>query len=311
MHFLRTLFLCLLCWQSAWAQVEIKEDGTVPFLCSYFGEEITFPATTYSTTDEARDIIKNILSIVGLKPNFEVYAADVPNAAAVIDKGKRFILYNPDFTTRLNKITHNNWASISILAHEVGHHLNGHTLLQTGSRPDLELEADEFSGFVLRKLGASLDDAQAAMKTASGLKASHTHPGRADRLKAIEEGWITADNQMAGKVKPPKTNSKIEKPVITRKPEVESGSILAEKYIAYDVHFDADPASNYYVTIRNHLVKVDEKNIYVAATLAKSNRKKYPAMFYDKQYNYLYITSDGSILNGAAKKVGYMKKHLN
>ena len=34
-----------------------------------------------------------------------------------------------------------------------------HTLERGGSRPEIELEADEFSGFVLRKMGATLPQA--------------------------------------------------------------------------------------------------------------------------------------------------------
>jgi len=302
------LFICIHFLITASAQVELKTQ-TTPFVCSFYGEEIAVPVKTFRTNDDAREIIKNILAIVGLKPNFEVLAADIPNAAAVIYKNKRLILYNPGFTKRLNQVAGSSWASISVLAHEVGHHLNGHTLLESGSRPDIELEADEFSGFVLRKMGANLTDAQAAMKIAAGLKESHTHPGRSDRLEAIKNGWLTADHQMGGSVTPPTTNRNIEKPVITKKPAPIEESALAEKYVAYDVHFDADPQSKYYVTIRNHLVKADDQNIYVAATMAKSNKKNYAAMFYDKQYNYLYITSAGTIVNGSAKKVGYMKLH--
>ena len=38
---------------------------------------------------------------------------------------------------------------MTLLAHEVGHHLNGHTIHRGGSTPELELEADEFAGFIL------------------------------------------------------------------------------------------------------------------------------------------------------------------
>ena len=155
--------------------------------------------TDIQTVSEAKNIITTIISAIGLKQNFEVMAADVPNAAAVIYQNKRYILYNPDFINGLNDKAGNKWASISILAHEVGHHLNGHTLDNMGSRPDLELEADEFSGFVLRKLGATLTQAQEAMKLAADFRSSETHPGQAQRLTAISLGWNNAGNQSIGK----------------------------------------------------------------------------------------------------------------
>ena len=50
----------------------------------------------------ARDIINEINDVVGLKPRFEVRAANVPNAAAVIMNGQRYILYNENFVNTLN-----------------------------------------------------------------------------------------------------------------------------------------------------------------------------------------------------------------
>jgi hypothetical protein len=82
------------------------------------------------------------------------------------------------------------------LAHEVGHHLEGHTVLGTNSRPEIELEADEFAGFILCKMGASLEQAQLAMHYIAEMKASKTHPGRIDRLAAIEKGWNKAEAQL-------------------------------------------------------------------------------------------------------------------
>lgn len=159
---------------------------------------ITKPAS-FTSVSEAKTMIANIIEVIGIKQNFEVMAATVDNAAAVIYQGKRYILYNPDFINRLNAAAGNNWASVSILAHEIGHHLNGHTLENIGSQPSKELEADEFSGFVLRRMGATLAEAQAAMKIAADYKQSLTHPGKTDRLTAIAAGWNRANIQQGGK----------------------------------------------------------------------------------------------------------------
>jgi hypothetical protein len=45
--------------------------------------------------------------------------------------------------------------------------------------------------------------------------------------------------------------------------------------------------------------------------MAESNRKKFAGMFYDKHYNYLYITDSGAIVNGIGKKVGTISKHIS
>ena len=176
-----------------------QTSAQIKDICSSVNVSLTVKHADYTTVTEAKTMIEDIIAVIGLKPNFEVQAGDVDNAAAVIYEGKRYILYNPDFINRLNTAAGNKWASISILAHEIGHHLNGHTLDNIGSRPDKELEADEFSGFVMRRMGATLADAQAAMKIAADYKPSLTHPGQADRLTAIATGWNTADKQQNGK----------------------------------------------------------------------------------------------------------------
>ncbi|MEJ7666929.1 MAG: hypothetical protein WKG07_49205 [Hymenobacter sp.] len=71
----------------------------------------------------------------------------------------------------------------------MGHHLNGHTLRGGGSQPQDELEADEFSGFVLRRLGASLAQAQAAPgRRCADEAGSASHPGRTPRLAGHQPG---------------------------------------------------------------------------------------------------------------------------
>jgi hypothetical protein len=62
----------------------------------------------------------------------------------------------------------------------------------TSAKLATELEADEFSGFVLQKLGASLEEAQAAMSLIGSEKASRTHPAKSDRLSSIAMGWNEA-----------------------------------------------------------------------------------------------------------------------
>lgn len=152
------------------------------------------PSSTFVYADGAEEIIKMILESMGLEASFEVKKTNVLNAAAVVYQGRRYVLYNPAFITAMNKMAGTSWASVAILAHEIGHHLNGHTLDGKGSLPSIELEADEFSGFVLRKMGASLSDAQLAIRIVASAKATSTHPAKNDRLMAIADGWNRADD---------------------------------------------------------------------------------------------------------------------
>jgi hypothetical protein len=193
---MKSIKLCILtaalcCMVPAVAQ---KQFGSARYthMCSYFGEDIVGDISAYEADGSAQKVVKKIMSVIGLKPNFELRAANVPNAAAVMLNGKRFILYNPNYMNKINASTGSNWAAISIFAHEIGHHLNGHTLDNVGSRPQTELDADEFSGFVMHKMGAPLEDAQAVMALISSIKGSHTHPPKKDRLAFIATGWNNA-----------------------------------------------------------------------------------------------------------------------
>jgi hypothetical protein len=188
------LLFGLLCAGNIFGQIPLDCSNS----CSYFGESID--ETTYGFTSDkaANEALENIVKHTGLPINFTLMAGNVPNAAAVIrcdqatNDCQRYIVYNQDFMLRVKQRTKTDWAAVSILAHEIGHHLSGHTLLSGGSRPQLELEADKFSGFVLYNMGATLEEAQIAINTFVGETQSATHPGRSARVAAITNGWIQA-----------------------------------------------------------------------------------------------------------------------
>jgi hypothetical protein len=269
----------------------------------------TTPANNLGSAAEGRQMIQEVIDVVGLKPNFEIQTANIPNAAAIVYGGKRYILYNPDFISQLTKATGNKWAAVSVLAHEIGHHLNGHTLSGNGSQPQLELDADEFSGFVLRKMGANIQQAQAALKIAAQQRATTTHPAQYDRLAAIEKGWKHADDQMAGR----NTVAKVEEPVyqqpnpVYTQPRVARQTVIDERNIIGLVRFIADPQSSYYVTTRYNLVKVQNNQISAIGKLAKLNSAQFPYMIYDESNTQLLVDAGGNILTKRGQKVGFLK----
>src|SRR5690606_29144984 len=89
---------------------------------------------THASYEEAVAQIDAILDKVGLLRNFEVEECQgINNAIAVtvpLENGDldRFILYDNLFFSNVSGSTGTDWGLASILAHEVGHHLNGHTL---------------------------------------------------------------------------------------------------------------------------------------------------------------------------------------
>ena len=174
-------------------------------MCGYQGyqtvDEVTSACdlqgatASINDTQEATIVVDNILDKVGLFRNFLIEECDnISNALAVtmpLEGGDidRYILYDEAFFTKVSASTGTDWGLTSILAHEVGHHLNGHTLKGGGSNHKVELQADEFSGFVLARMGCSLSDAQSAVSNLLPDEASPTHPAKQDRLNAIEVGW--------------------------------------------------------------------------------------------------------------------------
>lgn len=150
----------------------------------------------FNKPEDAQKIVIEIMNAVGLKPNFILKPAKVTNIEASVSKHQRYILYNPEFISWINNTCKDQWTAIALLAHEIGHHLNGHTLKRRGNNR-LELEADEFAGFVLNKLGASLEQSQHIMNYIAKTQESETHPARADRMLAIKTGWNKAMTPVA------------------------------------------------------------------------------------------------------------------
>ena len=161
-------------------------------------------------TDKNADIALNkILSVTGMSKRFVLkQCSDISNCIATTYKGIRYILYDKEFMDAI-AVNTNSWSNLSILAHEIGHHVNGHSLdiivygSETVEPPTLsesrqmELVADEFSGFVMYRLGATLYQAQEAVNLICTNEDDtySTHPKLNKRLAAIEKGYNKAKSQ--------------------------------------------------------------------------------------------------------------------
>ena len=169
------------------------------------GVELCLAAQKYSksfiTDKEAENALGRILSVIGGSKNFTLQSCDeINNALAITYNGNRYILYDKKFMQLIAKYS-NNWSSMFILAHEVGHHINGHTrdaaLTELLNETSLEkqrleeLEADKFAGFVLAKLGANLKQSLSAINLISpnGDDRYSTHPNKEKRIEAVRVGY--------------------------------------------------------------------------------------------------------------------------
>ena len=296
----------------AQSNVRIGSHATVSYNPGW-----SVPMQNFASVAEGQQIIQDILDAVGRSANFEIRQANIQNAAAVAYGGKRYVLYNPNFINALDRRTGNQWASISVLAHEVGHHLEGHTVSGQGSHPAIELEADEFSGYALRKMGASLADAQATMKLIASENASSTHPGRTSRLSAIEKGWASAGQQTTGRdiaktkqpTKPVQTSGGT-----TRYPTRTAGSTGSAVLktvidILGQVLFKPDQSrnSNYFMTDGLNVLRMINNNWYTVGKLSRLNNSKYPFAIYDNTNKRLLVDRTGNILNKNGQYLGMLK----
>ena len=158
----------------------------------------------FTSNTEANNAVDKILSVIGTsqKPILQP-CSNINNAVAASYKGQRYILYDKDFMESLTVGRNKYWSNMFILAHEVGHHINGHSLdiilyqndvinpKSLSTRRSQELEADEFAGFVLAKLGATFDQTSKVLLNIPKISNDYdsTHPSTDKRIRAVKNGW--------------------------------------------------------------------------------------------------------------------------
>ena len=161
---------------------------------------VSIRSNSASSDSSADESLEAILSVVGAAKRFMLYPCDkINNAVAYTSptSGFRYILYDEEFMNSLSNRNNKYWANMAVLAHEVGHHINGHTLGEDVSQYNnrlQELEADEFAGFVLSKLGAALKEVEEIFSNLGqdGDDTYRSHPNKTRRLNAINKGFEKA-----------------------------------------------------------------------------------------------------------------------
>lgn len=231
----------------------------------------------FASVYEAKNIVNGMLDKIKWQENFQLREQyGINNAYATIIQNRRYIVYDNDFLEALDSYASTDWASISVLAHEMGHHYYNHVISSSGSTPPKELEADYFSGYVMARMGATLDQAEAAMNKLGTNQATSTHPAKSDRLNSISKGWNYANN-MAPQTNPQPSPRTDPQPSPTY-PKENTPSTN-----------DNDPASWIYLThsgTQDIQVELsDDGNSYQPATLKAGE----PFVFKFEIYNYGWL----------------------
>jgi tetratricopeptide (TPR) repeat protein len=194
----KLLYLLIFISYSSFSQEYGNTEDAIK-LCS------AIQSNNFSSDKSADNALERILGVIGASKRFVLQPCDnINNAVATSFKGIRYILYDRVFMNTIDSGT--NWGNLFILAHEVGHHINGHSLdmllyksvepKTLKQRRQQELEADEFAGFVLAKLGGSLDEANQLITSIADNSddSFSTHPSRSKRLTAVGNGYKKATN---------------------------------------------------------------------------------------------------------------------
>jgi len=168
-------------------------------------DDVCFGNQSQTADAEAESIVDEIMGQMGLNRNFKIRKCEnIKNALARIEEDEDktltpYILYDPQWLASMSKKSNTDWASIGVLAHEVGHFLLYHALNKRGSNPRWELSADRFAGSTLARMGSTLEEAQSMFQNVPE-KGSSSHPGRAERMEAIKIGWLKINNPTQRKI---------------------------------------------------------------------------------------------------------------
>jgi len=227
----------------------------------------------------AKSAVYRIARYSGLQPDFIVREnPGIPTAIAFIKGHKRWIEYNPAVIAGIMDSAHTDWSAVSILAHEIAHHLLGHTLEPGKRHPGDELACDLYSGFILNAMGATLEESLAAMRVAGHKLDTLRHPSKEARLEAIRQGWMDRDR-------------------ITRGEDI--AAVSPPEDLHWSISFEGDP-NTYYVNAANEVIWFNElAQPIVLGGLATSTQKAYQ---YTIAWNteVLEVDGHGSIWNQSA-----------
>lgn len=150
--------------------------------------------SNYIDNINASVVVDDILAKINLKNTFFVtkVCRGINNAVAIKVNGVKYILLDVEWMESL-KSGKNDWFQLSVIGHEVGHHLLNHTEKLTFTLQESrknELAADEFSGYLLGMYGAKKKDVDSLLiNLPNDTNKNSTHPQKKEREIAFMKGF--------------------------------------------------------------------------------------------------------------------------
>jgi len=195
-YLLMIVFTIQLNWLSAQSVNFKGQQITQSDICNSLG---------FQDNVEAKKALDNICSAAGIPNNYILQpCSNTETCLATVKDGVPYIIYDNNFLKKIKsygfsekKIPNGNknksvdWTSLTILAHELGHHVGQHfSKIRLDDRYKLlnELEADEFAGKTMYKLGATIEQVKEAYDSLPQ-EASLGYPSRAERISEVEKGY--------------------------------------------------------------------------------------------------------------------------
>jgi hypothetical protein len=149
-------------------------------------------------------LLNEIVINTGLNVNFELVEASDPafsfqsvtnNIFAFQSNGKKYIVYDINFLRLVKDTTGSIWPVLLMFAHEVSHHLfllNEHT---EAAPLKVELDADEFAGFILRRFDGPKESIYKIINYLKGVYVEDNfHPKVLNRQNSMLRGWERGKN---------------------------------------------------------------------------------------------------------------------
>ena len=182
---------------SMYAQVEVRfEHG-----CNFKSNQTKGTYTLFDPSREAGKVVDTILRKLAIKERpFILMAANVDNAqATILGRNNRYLLYSNEILKKFASDTRTKWSAYAVFAHEIGHHVLLHDLEDTSAanRRKYELQADAWAARILAQMGASREDALAAVNALTDDN-SRYYPPKSAR---IEQMGIAYDEEKVTLVK--------------------------------------------------------------------------------------------------------------
>jgi hypothetical protein len=255
------------------------------------GDSLIHPKYDVDSKKEAEDEVAHIVHYTGLTQNFQIVEnSNISTAIAYIRKKQRYIAYNPKFMLRVKDRTKSDWGAICVLAHEIGHHLSGNTLIKGKNNLQEELDADKFSGFIMCKMGASLEEAKSVINLVELNSNPETHPPKIQRLVAITEGWLDANKLEEGFLYQD-NSTKIISPAISSDSIKQKKKLYVYKCVIYG------DKNYYFVDAKNQIVSIDNNlEPYVVGYKVRSQDPSFDWIFSVQSLTY-GVDSRGKMWN--------------